>query len=84
MTPNVQMLIVKEGDYVQLKCEVLEGNPQPLITWKDSEGASPTASGNALTFGMVNRHNANTYTCTVKNYLATVVNKITLIVQCES
>lgn len=64
---------VKEGEEARLECELLQGNPQPTLSWKKQTGAlssraAPSCEHSAcLTITSVRREEAGVYVCQANN-----------------
>ena len=57
--------LIREGDNVTLTCKIIQGQPQPQITWLKNN----TLKGNtrSLSLNNIKKEDAGRYTCEAKN-----------------
>jgi len=64
-------LTVKEGEEVRLLCSIIEGHPEPRLTWRKKGDRMPTGQleieGGDIVIESVSRHHGGTYQCVTKD-----------------
>ena len=57
--------LIREGDTVTLTCKIIQGRPQPQITWLKNN--SFKGHNMSLSFNKITKEDAGLYTCEAKN-----------------
>ena len=70
---------IKEGDSVNLTCEVVAGRPEPQITWLKNT----TLKGNSLSllFTEITKEDEGRYTCEAKNVAGVSTKDVNIFVK---
>ena len=65
MNVSVSSNLIREGDTVTLTCKIIQGQPQPQITW--SKNNSFKGHNMSLSFNKITKEDAGLYTCKAEN-----------------
>lgn len=75
--------VVKEGDNVELYCNVTAGIPPPTVLWTNIT-ASEHVEGNPLNITNIYRAQAGKYMCTANNTCGVGSTEVDINVQCKN